>query len=131
MIADTVNHRILWCAGPAACEVVAEVTSSGIAVTPVGDLLIASRFSILRCSATSWDTCETVAGTRVPGSGSVDFNNARAVAINKDGDYLVADKDNNRIQLCPAVSPGSACETVAGDADGWSGMSPYRLYRPK
>ena len=130
VIADTGNDRILWCAGPAACKVVAEVTSSGVALTPEGDLLIAGRYSILRCSATSWDTCETVAGTGVFGSGLEDLNNAHAVAINKDGDYLVADKDNNRIQLCPAASPGSACETVAGDADGWSGRSPYRLYGP-
>ena len=72
-----------------------------------------------------------MAGTGVYGTGSEDFHDAHAVAINKDGDYLVADTGNHRIQLCPGASPGSACETVAGDADGRFGRSPYLLNEPR
>ena len=46
------------------------------------------------------------------------------------GDYLVADTFNHRIQLCPGATPGSACETVAGDMDGRIGGSPYLLNNP-
>ena len=34
--------------------------------------------------------------------------------VDSGGDYVVADRFNNRIQLCPASSPQSACSTVAG-----------------
>ena len=34
--------------------------------------------------------------------------------INEDGDYVITDYNNHRVQKCPKASPGAACTTVAG-----------------
>ena len=90
-----------------------------------GDCVIADKGNhrIQRCPAAAPGAlCETVAGTGSEGSSSVEFNNPHDVALNTDGDYLVADRDNHRVQRCPAASPGGDCETVAGGSQG-SGLT--------
>ena len=38
-------------------------------------------------------------------------------------DYLIADTGNHRIQLCPELSPGAACLTVAGTGIAGTGLT--------
>ena len=49
-------------------------------------------------------------------------------AINEDGDYVVTDTFNHRVQKCPKASPGAACTTVAGT--GGYGAGDTQLYYP-
>merc|ERR1719210_1660650 len=51
------------------------------------------------------------------------------ISLDSNGDYIIADKDNHRIQKCPAASPGSDCTTIAGTT-GSSGSALDKLYDP-
>ena len=48
--------------------------------------------------------------------------------IHEDGDYVVTDTNNHRVQKCPKASPGAACITVAGT--GGQGAGATQLYGP-
>jgi len=89
-----------------------------------GDYLIADTWNhrVQRCVAgSSVTSCQTVAGTGTFGSVPTEFNEPHAVAMNSDGDLVIVDTGNHRVQLCPGASPGSACETVAGTGESGGG----------
>ena len=50
------------------------------------------------------------------------------ILIHEDGDYVVTDVGNHRVQKCPKASPGAACTTVAGT--GGLGTGATQLYYP-
>ena len=62
--------------------------------------------------------CETVAGTGSAGSSSTELSYPTDVVLNADGDYIIVDNSNHRVQRCSAASPGSECETIAGGSPG-------------
>ena len=71
------------------------------------------------CSGSSpGSLCVTVVGTGTAGSGATELSNPYDIALTPDGDYMVVDTWNHRIQRCPAASPGTACDTVAGGSQG-------------
>ncbi|XP_006824040.1 E3 ubiquitin-protein ligase TRIM71-like [Saccoglossus kowalevskii] len=43
------------------------------------------------------------------GDGELQFNNIRGIAINKNGDIVAADKDNNRLQI---IDTGGKCKNI-------------------
>ena len=48
--------------------------------------------------------------------------------IHEDGDYVITDHDNHRVQKCPKASAGAACTTVAGT--GGKGAGDTQLNGP-
>ena len=48
--------------------------------------------------------------------------------IHEDGDYVITDQWNHRVQKCPKASPGAACTTVAGT--GVAGAGATQLNSP-
>ena len=48
--------------------------------------------------------------------------------LHEDGDYVITDEENYRVQKCPKASPGAACTTVAGT--GGQGAGPTQLNSP-
>merc|ERR1711933_232781 len=71
-----------------------------------------SNHRIQRCPAASpGSACTTVAGTGVPGSGATQLKYPIGLAIEPSGHYIIADRNNHRVQRCPAASFGSACTT--------------------
>jgi DNA-binding beta-propeller fold protein YncE len=89
---------------------------TGIALDASGDYIIADtdNHRIQKCDpGKPWQACTTVAGTGSSGNGATQLKTPRGIALDASGDYIIADQSNNRIQKCPAASPGSACTTVA------------------
>merc|ERR1711988_917571 len=96
---------------------------SGIAIDSSVAYVIADsgNHRIQRCPfASPGSACFTVAGTGGPGSNPTQLLNPSGIVIDLSGDYAISDSSNNRIQRCPAASPGSACTTVAGTGDSSS-----------
>ena len=94
---------------------------AGVLIDAAGDYVIAdvNNHRIQLCSGSSpGSPCVTVVGTGTAGSGPTELRNPNDIALTPDGDYVVADTGNHRIQHCPAASPGTACETVAGGSQG-------------
>ena len=50
------------------------------------------------------------------------------ILIHEDGDYVITDQNNHRVQKCPKASPGAACTTVAGT--GGKGAGDTQLNKP-
>ena len=65
----------------------------------------------------------------VSGSGPTELNFPSDVTLDAEANYLIADKENHRIQLCSALAPGTPCQTVAGT--GSSGSGPTELSSPR
>jgi len=137
LVADSYNHRIQRC--PASlnasqnCTTVAggtgiyggsDATSlrnpSDVAVEAQGSFLVndASNHRVVRCSSSgsSGSACTNVAGTGTAGTGVNQLYHPESVAIESNGDFLVADRYNQRVQRCPADGSGATtgCTTVAG-----------------
>ena len=53
----------------------------------------------------------TVAGG-VRGEGPTELDNPSSIAMDANGDNVIADSGNDRVQHCSAASPGVGCETV-------------------
>ena len=71
-----------------------------------------------------------MAGTgTAAGSGPAELNRPFSVELDSNGDLLIADTSNHRVQLCPAASPGSSCITVGG-VDGF-GSGAQQLDGPR
>jgi sugar lactone lactonase YvrE len=98
----------------------------GVLATPAGELYIADTSNHRIRKVDSEGNISTFAGTGVPGFGgdaglatSAQLNNPRAVALDSDGNVLIADSGNNRIRR---VTPGGVILTVVGNgAGGFSG----------
>ena len=93
-----------------------------VIVLPSSENLVADtgNHRILLCppsSGTKADECTTVAGLGGEGSGASQLKTPGAVAIDGNGDYVIADYDNHRVQLCNATSIGGSCTTVAGTGE--------------
>ena len=126
------NHRAQLCSAGtvgSSCTTIAGTTGSpgqsstelyrpgGLAFDGSGDLLIADyrNQSVQLCPYDSPGTgSATVVGTGTQGSGAAQLSFPLGVVLDGAGDYVVADRFNQRIQHCPASSPQSACSTVAG-----------------
>ena len=136
LIADTSNDRVQLCpaASPGApCITVGGVDGFGSGAQQLdtpreatvdgdGNYLIADFFNdrVQRCSPVAPFPCSTVAGTGGEGSGLDQLVGPNSVAIDALGDYVIADRLNNRVVQCPAASPGANCTVMASD-----------LYRPR
>ena len=120
-VADAANNRIQLCpsANPGgACTTVASGFGrpAGIAFNGNGDYAVVDHYNhrIQLCpSANPGGACTTVAGGNGQGSGLTQLYHPSGLAFDRNGDYLVVDANNNRVQLCPAANPGSACTMVA------------------
>ena len=78
------------------------------------DCLIADQenFRVHLCPVYPGFPCETVAGTGEMGADAGHLWWPHDVAVTAEGDFVIADTWNRRVQRCPATSPGSLCETV-------------------
>jgi len=145
-IADTMNHQVLGCLDGGCITVAGEYQNSGSSGTQLnapravvpdkpddGQVIISSSVSYLlvadsynhriqRCVKTGGSPCTTVAGTGSPGTGATELNEPWQLVVDLEGNYIIADSKNHRIQKCPAGPPAQACTTVAGSA-GVSGSS--------
>jgi hypothetical protein len=124
----------VWCVVCQACFLQARDLFPIVHAVAAGEYyLIAdtNNHRIQLCPADSPGSgCETVAGTSgSAGSSATQLNFPYTVVLDGAGDYVISDHHNDRIQKCPASSPGSACETVAGTS-GSPGNSATQLYRP-
>ena len=71
--------------------------------------------------------CATSLAGGAVGSGDTQLSNPAGVLIDAAGDYVIADRNNHRIQLCSGSSPGSPCVTVGtGTAGSVSTELPLR-----
>mmetsp|Transcript_136030 Transcript_136030/g.352713 ORF Transcript_136030/g.352713 Transcript_136030/m.352713 type:complete len:618 (+) Transcript_136030:55-1908(+) len=128
LVADTFNHRVQRCptSGSGDCGTVAGVQGEGnglqqldrpfgVAVAPNGDFLVVDlgNHRIQRCPGSGSGDCSTVAGRQGHGTGPQQLFYPTGVAVAPSGDFVVADKSNNRVQLCPASGSGD-CSTVVG-----------------
>ena len=119
VVADHFNHRVRLCAADtvrSSCTTIAGTGSSGQGSTELylrrglafdgsGDLLIADygNHRVQLCPFDSPRTgCATVVGTGTSGSGAAELSSPLSVVLDGAGDYVVADRHNHRIQLCPA-----------------------------
>ena len=131
VVADRSNAGVVKCPssspGADCAVVVSGVDPVHIRVLPSGDYLITDCLNhrVLRCLASSGSTCTTVAGGTGAGSGSAQLNNPFAAAVDANGDNIIADDSNHRVQLCSAASLGSNCTTVA-----WHGRRSGAPRRP-
>jgi len=92
-----------------------------VVIDSAGDYVIADggNHRVQHCPASSpRSPCETVAGTGSAGPSSTELSYPTDVALHADGDYIVVDNSNHRVQRCSAASPGSECETIAGGSPG-------------
>ena len=130
LVADTFNHRVQRCiadSGFSTCQTVAGTGSYGhgttelsgsraVAINSAGELVIVdtNNHRVQLCSRNSpGSVCETVVGTGVRGGGANQLRDPEDVAIEANGDFVVADRANQRVQRCPAASPGAEFETLA------------------
>ena len=134
IVVDRSSNRVLRCLPASAasgCDIVAGGSrGSGdtqfrypekILIDTAGDYVIAdsSNHRIQLCPGSSpGSPCITVVGTGTAGSGATELNWPRGIALTAEGDYVVADRFNHRIQRCAAASPGTDCETIAGGSQG-------------
>ena len=130
VIVDRFNNRVVQCpaASPGAnCTVVASDLwyPRGVSVLATGSYLIADALNnrVQLCPPSNGSTCETVAGGSGQGNASNQLNFPITAVVHDNGDYLVADTLNHRVQLCPAASPGSPCSTVAGTGSAGSSVA--------
>ena len=112
IIADSDNHRVLRCpssSSGSACEVMVSGLNypTHVSILPTAEYLIISHHEVLRCPASAGATCTTVAGLGGYGTGSTQLSYPWSSAVDDNGDYLIADRANHRIQLCPAATPGT------------------------
>ena len=135
VIADTRNDRVVQCPSSAPgsdCVVMVSGLNfpTDVSILTSGEYLITDRDNhrVLLCSPSPDSNCMTVAGLVGQGRGSKQLNRPFAAAIDANGDYVIADTLNNRIQLCSAVHLGANCTTVAGT--GESGSSAVELNSP-
>ena len=137
VISDTYNHRIRRCIAGTPSPYCQTVTASGelnrprgLAIDENGRCVIADwgNHRIQRCAALA-ARCETMAGTSgVFASGPTELKYPNDVTLDAEGNYLIADTGNDRIQLCSALAPGSDCQTVAGTGSPGSGAT--ELFSP-
>ena len=139
LVLDDKSMEVLRCpaASPGSlCEQVVagrftHVSGGGLAIDTDGSLLIvyAGLDCIERCAMSSEGTsCETVVGTEgIEGADANALRYPNNVAIDSAGDYVVADSGNHRVQHCPASSPRSPCETVAGTGSAGSSSTELSL----
>ena len=137
VISDTWNSRIRRCVAGTPSPYCQTVTAygelnlpRGFAIDENGKYVIADwgNHRIQRCAALA-ARCETMAGTTgVSGSGPTELYNPHDVTLDAEGNYLIADTSNFRIQLCSALVPGTPCQTVAGT--GSLGSGPTDLHSP-
>jgi len=128
LVADTFNHRVQRCptSGSGDCGTVAGVQGEGnglqqldrpfgVAVAPNGDFLVVDlgNHRIQRCPGSGSGDCSTVAGGQGDGDGPQQLAYPSDVAMAPNGDFIVVDKNNHRVQLCP-ISGSRTCRTVAG-----------------
>ena len=137
LISDRNNHRVQLCNASGLCNTVAGTGVAGsadnqlnwpigMAITTAGDYLICDRHNhrVQLCPAHGAGlSCTTVAGTSGQGSGSTQLYLPTAVHLDANGDLLIVDSRNHRVQLCPSTSPGASCETVAGTGIACSGAA--------
>ncbi|CAE8631496.1 unnamed protein product [Polarella glacialis] len=128
VIADSHNSRIQACVadGTGNCTTLAGGYGfgdgprqmswpTGVALAANGDLVVADmkNHRVLRCLPDGSRNCTVVAGGWGGGSNSQQLYFPQDVAVADNGDYVVADVWNHRIQRCPADDSG-ICLTVAG-----------------
>ncbi|CAE7768437.1 Trim71 [Symbiodinium sp. CCMP2592] len=89
------------------------IDAAAVAVFRNGDYLLTTDNKVKRCPAEGSGTCTTVAGQGGKGSGIDQLDDPRGLTEESNGDFLVADKGNGRVQRCPADGSGK-CSTVAG-----------------
>ena len=134
VILDQYSSRVLRCLAASAasgCDTVAGGSQGSgdtqfrwperVLIDTAGDYLIAdsSNHRIQLCPASSpGSPCITVVGTGTAGNGATELNWPSGIALTPEGDYVVADRLNHRIQRCAAASPGTDCETLAGGSQG-------------
>ena len=134
VISDSGNHRIRRCVAGTPSPYCQTVTAygelnlpRGLAIDENGRYVIADSENnrIQRCEALA-ARCETMAGTTgVPGSGPTELKFPNDVTLDAEGNYLIADTGNNRIQLCSALAPGTPCQYVAGTGSSGSGATEF------
>merc|ERR1712151_1121603 len=136
LVADTSNSRIRRCPAVenADCTTISDGWGLnrpyGVSVAPNSEfVIVVDTFSsrILLCPAAGGGDCTTVAGGQGKGPGARQLHYPVAALYAPDGDMLIADFINNRIQRCPAAGGGD-CSTVAGGQGQGSG--PQQLYQP-
>ena len=101
---------VVKCSGADCVEMVSDLSfTHHVAILPSGEYLIADtrNHKVLRCPSspgTSASECTTVAGGS-QGSGSTQLDYPIAAVMDENGDYVIADSINERVQLCSATSP--------------------------
>eukprot|EP00930_Biecheleria_cincta_P084397 TRINITY_DN7387_c0_g2_i1.p1 TRINITY_DN7387_c0_g2~~TRINITY_DN7387_c0_g2_i1.p1 ORF type:complete len:1823 (-),score=241.56 TRINITY_DN7387_c0_g2_i1:206-5125(-) len=90
---------------------------------PSGDFVVldSGNHRVLRCPGGGSGLCSTVAGGNGRGSANnqlADYASGLTVAPN--GDYVIADYHNNRIQRCPADGSGTCTRVAGSDIQGSS-----------
>merc|ERR1719189_2408381 len=88
---------------------------NGVAMASNGDFIVVDQSNnrVQRCPGAGGGDCTTVAGNQGAGRGAQQLRVPRGVAIASNGDFIVADEHNARVQRCPAAGGGD-CTTVAG-----------------
>ncbi|CAE7204063.1 unnamed protein product [Symbiodinium sp. CCMP2592] len=82
-----------------------------------GDYLLTTYNKVKRCPRDGSSTCMTVAGQGGKGNGIDQLDDPRGVAEESNGDFIVADRGNPRVQRCPADGSGK-CSTAGGNGVG-------------
>lgn len=88
----------------------------------LGAILLAGKGPLHTADALIYG--EVMVGGHGPGQGAWQLSGPTGLALTPNGDLLVADTDNHRVQLCG----GPVCTTVAGGH--WKGPGANQLYRP-
>jgi len=90
----------------------------------------ASNHRIQKCVADGSNQCSTFVGkTDQSGPELTKLASPNSVMMTEDGNYLIVDRQNNRIQVCPWIGRGD-CSTVAGVVNS-PGNNAYQLNNPR
>ena len=93
---------------------------------------------VLKCSASLHMDCVVVAGDGTNGNSANKLEFPFSTATDASGNYIVADRDNGRVQKCPAGGSGT-CTTVVDNSNNimtgaglfksnWVGVDPDGNY---
>jgi len=107
-------------------------TSDDVALIPNGGIVVTDyrEHRVVRCQSAEhchYKHDDIVAGAQGLGSGPQQLYQPRGVCVAPNGDFVVADTGNNRVQRCPASGSGD-CITVAGSQG--EGDGPQQLSSP-
>jgi len=137
LIADTGNDRVQLCPlGGGGCTTVAGTGKTGASSTQLnkphqamelsnGDILISDHNNnrVQRCLSDGSLKCSTVAGDAGgrAGNGTSSLSEPDGIGVADNGDFIIADRKNNRVQRCAAAGSG-ICTTIVGTGSGGTSL---------